>query len=138
MRRPAGVRLKIPKSIAWIGADVAIGLGLFCLIVGLVGTERVTAPAAPFSDLLAISVNAAEITKLPGESEAIARAAGLVKSAVPVTTESSSLIRFTDQKTAMWMLAAIFSAVFAFNLAFLRHLRRQHAPVRVRHRRRGR
>lgn len=128
----------IPKHIAAAAADTAVGLGLFCLIVSLVGAEPAGPAAAPFSDLVAISANAAEIAKMPDDPAAAARAASVVKSAVPVTHESDNLFRFTDQRTAMWMLAAIFSGVFAFNLTFLRHLRRQHAPARPRHRRRVR
>jgi hypothetical protein len=124
----------IPKHIAAAGADVAIGLGLFCFIVSLVGAEPGGRAATPLSDLVAISANAAEIARMPDQPAAAAQAAEVVKSAVPVTQEASSLFRFTDQKTAMWMLAAIFSALFAFNLTLLRHLKRQHAPSRPRRR----
>lgn len=128
----------IPKHIAAAVADTAVGLGLFCLIVSLVGAEPAGPAVAPFSDLVAISANAAEIARMPANPAAAAQAASVVNSAVPVTRESSSLFRFTDQKTAMWMLAVIFSGLFAFNLTFLRHLRRQHAPARPRQWRRGR
>ncbi|MCV0369757.1 MULTISPECIES: hypothetical protein [Filomicrobium] len=108
---------------------------MFCLIVSLVGAEP--GPAVPqFSDLIAISANASEIGKVPDQAQAAAKAAEVVKVALPVTqSKASSLLLFVDQRTAMWMLAAIFSGIFAFNLTFLRYLRRQHAPVRI-HRRR--
>ena len=54
----------------------------------------------------------------------------MVKSAVPVPRSSAdSVFRNTTGPSAMWMLGLVFAMLFAFNLAFFRHLRMQYARV---------
>ena len=58
-------------------------------------------------------------------------AAAVVATAVPVPHSATvSGLRSTTRDTAYVLLAAIFSALVAFNLAFFRHLRREYASPR--------
>lgn len=123
-------KAKLPKLIFRTGVDFCIGLVVFGAFALAMNSGTGSASPSQFNDLLSISANAAELTTAPDNSKAVAEAAQMVKSVVPVPLSSAdSVFRNTTGPSAMWMLGLVFAMLFAFNLAFFRHLRMQYARV---------
>ena len=62
---------------------------------------------------------------------AVLIAAAMAATTIPAHSESGVTgLRQADRKSAFLLLGAIFSALMALNLAFIRHLRREYASPR--------
>ncbi len=123
-------KASLPKLVLRTGADFCIGLIVFGAFALAMNSGTGSASPSQFNDLLSISANAAELTTAPDNSKAVVEAAQMVKSAVPVPLSSAdSVFRNTTGPSAMWMLGLVFAMLFAFNLAFFRHLRMQYAKT---------
>jgi len=126
MFRTARLRL-IARTIA----DACIGLFLFAGFAVAVGVyERNVDTAYRLSDLLQVSASAGDFFKFSIDDSPLI-AAAVVATAVPVPQAHV----FAGPPTipadmALGLLAAIFSAIVALNLAFFRHLHRVHASPR--------
>lgn len=106
-------------------AFVGFGLVAFTLL------SNTSAPAGPIRmDLAALAPDLSAITT-PSRYIAPQTAALAVKAAVPMLSNGlDASFQRTTPATAIFLLAAIFSAAIAFTLAMLRHLRRVHAVPR--------
>ena len=126
MFRTARLRL-IARTIA----DACIGLFLFAGFAVAVGVyERNVDTAYRLSDLLQVSASAGDFFKFSIDDSPFI-AAAVVATAVPVP--QSAVFAGpppVPADMALGMLAAIFSAIVALNLAFFRHLRRVYASPR--------
>jgi hypothetical protein len=117
-------------------ADALIGLVLFAMFATAVGAYQRAAVANRLDDLLAVSSSAGDLFRFSPDAGPLL-AAAVVATAVPVQHHSvehhirnlHSLHR-SSHHAAYALLAGIFSALVAFNLAFLRHLRREYASPR--------
>lgn len=112
-------------------ADALIGLVLFVTFAFAIGTyERTSVATQRLGDILAVSSNAGDLLKFSLQDSPLI-AAAVVATAVPVPHSGamSGLPRTTGHM-AFLLLAGIFSALVAFNLAFFRHLRREYASPR--------
>ena len=109
--------------------DALIGLVLFVAFACAVGAYESRSPATHrLGDIL--SVSAGDLLKFSLDDSPLI-AAAVVATAVPVPHSGPvSGLRNTPRDTAYVLLAAIFSALVAFNLAFFRHLRREYASPR--------
>lgn len=115
-----------------IALDFGIGFVLFVCFSALVAGEF---ERAPLSGVLTgewarnagvIGTVAADVVTVSLAMEPHADAAGTVKSLLPVpSTSGNPFLTGLSAPVAMAMLAAVFSALFAFNLAFFRHLARR-------------
>jgi hypothetical protein len=115
-------------------ADVLIGLVLFVTFSTAIGAfERASAAKHRLGDLLAVSSGAGDLLKLSLDDTPLL-AAAVVATAVPVQHRSVenhlSHMHSSHRDAAYVLLASIFSALVAFNLAFFRHLRRAYASPR--------
>ena len=112
-------------------ADVCIGLILFVsFALAISAHQRTSAATHRLGGLLSISSSAGELLKFSIDDSPLI-AAAVVATAVPVPHSSPVTgLRNTTRDTAYVLLAAIFSALVAFNLAFFRHLRREYASPR--------
>jgi hypothetical protein len=112
-------------------ADALIGLVLFFAFAFAIGTyERTSVVTQRMGDILSVSSGAGDFLQFSLKDSPLIAAA--VATAVP-TSHSSAMsagLRHTPRPTAFALLAGIFSALVAFNLAFLRHLRREYASPR--------
>lgn len=103
-------------------ADVIAGLAVFVFIVS-VATPNCSTAAAQTADLIALSATAGEATSDLVRDPA-ATAASVAAIAVPtLPTTGSGMFSQPNQGIALILLAAVCSAMVAFNLAFFRHLR---------------
>lgn len=128
-RRTQGLPQIRPRRIM---LDFLIGLALFAgftaLIVGdqdnrafgdLIGGEWTL-------DSIVIGAVAADVVTVSLTSAPHMDAAQAVKSLLPApSAPESSFLTGISAPVGMAMLAAVFSALFAFNLAFVRHLTRR-------------
>ena len=113
-------------------ADALIGLILFVAFALAIGAyERTSAATHRLGGLLSVSSSAGDLLKFSLDDSPLI-AAAVVATAVPVPHRSavSRLRHTTQQDGAIVLLAGIFSALVAFNLAFFRHLRREYASPR--------
>lgn len=110
-------------------ADALIGLVLFVAFAFAVGAyESHSSATHRLSGIL--SVSAGDLLKFSLDDSPLI-AAAVVATAVPVPHSAGvSGLRSTSRDTAYVLLAGIFSALVAFNLAFFRHLRREYASPR--------
>ncbi len=121
-------KANLPKLVLRTSVDFCIGLIVFAAFALAMNSGTGSTSPSQFNDLLSISANAAELTAAPDNRKAVMEAAQMVKSAVPVPPSSAdSVFRNTTGPNAMWMLGLVFAMLFAFNLAFFRHLRMQYA-----------
>jgi len=113
-------------------ADACIGLILFSTFVLAVGAfERNSAATHRLGGLLAASSSASDLLKFSlNDSPLIA--AAMVATAVPVPQTAAFTAPRPTMKgaAAILLLGGIFSGIVAFNLAFIRHLRREYASPR--------
>jgi hypothetical protein len=107
------------RLIARTAFDAAAGLVVFFLIALLAGASAGSADGlARFGNPLPLSA----------DGPAPAEAAPPVQTAPPLPPSGvSKLLAGPGRGTAFYLLAAVFSALVAFNLAFFRHLRRVYA-----------
>jgi len=111
-------------------ADALIGLMLFLAFAFAVGTyERTSTATHHLGDILAVSSSAGDLLKFSLDDSPLI-AAAVVATAVPVTHSGASGLPRTPKHLAIVLLAGIFSALVALNLAFFRHLRREYASPR--------
>ncbi|HWK38771.1 MAG TPA: hypothetical protein VNR88_07630 [Hyphomicrobium sp.] len=119
------------RLIARTAADACIGLILFAGFAVAVGFyEHNVDTTYRLSDLLPVSASAGDLFKFSIDDSPLI-AAAVVATAVPVPQPpifGGPPPIPTDM--ALGMLAAIFSAIVALNLAFFRHLRREYASPR--------
>lgn len=108
------------RQVRRFAADVIAGLALFVFIVSVATPER--SAAAPLTaDIVALSATAGEATS-DLVRDPTATAASVAAIAVPAIHGAGTFPQ-PDQRLALILLAAVFSAMAAFNLAFFRHLR---------------
>jgi hypothetical protein len=107
--------LRLPRMVR----DFLIGLMLFCGIVGVT-------TCASLSNTSFFS-GAAEAGQYTMPSDAMTLVASDFK---PNFTPLTRIARSTEQTQGLLILGLVFSAMVAFNLAFLRHLRRVYASPR--------
>jgi len=119
------------KLIVRTVADACIGLVLFASFAVAVGLYEHNVDATyRLSDLLPVSASAGDFFKFSIDDSPFI-AAAVVATAVPVP--QSAVFAGpppVPADMALGMLAAIFSAIVALNLAFFRHLRRVYASPR--------
>jgi hypothetical protein len=123
-RRPTRIALRL-------GADALIGLALFLVFTVAIGAEQRAAVAQHrLGDILAVSSSAGDLLKFSLDDSPLI-AAAVVATAVPVPhADAARGLPRTPRQTAFVLLAGIFSALVAMNLAFFRHLRRVYASPR--------
>ncbi len=109
--------------------DAAAGLAAFVVLVALVYPDGAAAIAIGSSDKSVISSGVQPTIKADAAHPPHATT---VKAAAHLPHRPSlTMFQRTDKQTALILMAAVFSALVAFNLAFFRHLRRLYArPVR--------
>lgn len=119
------------RAILRIAADSLIGLVLFVVFAFAVGAyESHSTATHRLGGILAVSASAGELLKYSLDDSPLI-AAAVVATAVPVPHSGTiSRLHNTPRDTAYLLLAVIFSALVAFNLAFFRHLRREYASPR--------
>jgi hypothetical protein len=112
-------------------ADVCVGLILFLTFALAVSAyERSSAATHRLGGLLAVSSSAGDLLKFSLDDSPLI-AAAVVATAVPVPqTAILNAPRHTSRGAAWVLLGCVFSGMVAFNLAFLRHLRREYASPR--------
>jgi hypothetical protein len=117
------------RAVRRILADACIGLVLFLTLALAHGAyERAAVVTHRLGDILAVSSSAGDLLKFPlNDSPLIA--AAVVATAIPVP-RSGPKQHHPSRHTALLLLAAMFSGLVAFNLAFFRHLRREYASPR--------
>ncbi len=119
------------RLILRTSADAMIGLVLFLTFaLAISAYERTSVATHRLGDILSVSSNAGDLLKFSLDGSPLI-AAAVVATAVPVPHSGSEdrLPRISGA-TAFLLLAGIFSALVAFNLAFFRHLRREYASPR--------
>jgi len=127
------VRGSVYRTIRRSALDAGIGLAIFLALAAAITFEKSSVAPPQFSDLISMSANAAEFAQAPGNEGVAEKAAGIVKSAVPIPpSPADGVFRNTTGTTAMALMAGIFSLLFAFNVAFFRHLRQHYSTSRVR------
>lgn len=111
--------------------DALIGLVLFLTFaLAISAYERTSVATHRLSDLLTASSSAGDLLKFSLDDSPLI-AAAVVATAVPVPhTGVENRLPRTSGPVAFALLAGIFSALVAFNLAFLRHLHREYASPR--------
>jgi hypothetical protein len=112
-------------------ADVCVGLILFITFaLAVTAYERTSAATHRLGGLLAVSSSAGDLLKFSLDDSPLI-AAAVVATAIPVPqTAAFSAPRQAPRGAAWLLLALVFSGMVAFNLAFLRHLRREYASPR--------
>jgi hypothetical protein len=126
--------LTMPRSLQLTvraTADVLIGLALFAAFAYAIGVnERTSLAKHHLGDILTVSSSAGDLFKFSLDDSPLI-AAAVVATAVPVPRSGAEpATPHTPRETAFMLLAAIFSALVALNLAFFRHLRREYASPR--------
>jgi hypothetical protein len=121
-----------PRPVRRAAADAVLGLTLFVAFAfGLMGAPNL-------SDLThSTQATAAEMAKVAAFTGPLATESQFEKAAIRpailVTVKPDIAAATVNQPAAFSLLAAVFAALFAFNLAFFRHLRRVYAvPARPR------
>jgi len=119
------------RTVLRFAVDALIGLVLFLAFAFAVGAYESHATATHrLGGILSMSSSAGDLLKFSLDDSPLL-AAAVVATAVPVPhTDTISGAHATTRDTAYLLLAGIFSALVAFNLAFFRHLRREYASPR--------
>jgi hypothetical protein len=119
------------RKILRTAGDALIGLVLFLTFaLAISAYERTSVATHRLGDILAVSSSAGDLLKFSLEDSPLI-AAAVVATAIPVPhSGAASRLPRTTGPTAFLLLAGIFSALVAFNLAFFRHLRREYASPR--------
>ena len=110
--------------------DALIGLALFLMFAFAIGSYGKSSVAKHrLGDILAVSSSAGDLLKFSLDDSPLI-AVALVATAVPLPHAGEDALRHIPRQAALVLLASIFSALVAFNLAFFRHLRREYASPR--------
>lgn len=118
------------KLVLRTTADALMGLVVFAAVAFSVGAyERTTVATHHLGDILAVSSSAGDFLKFSLDDSPLI-AAAVVATAVPMPHAAAVTSLRTPPDTAFLLLAGIFSALVALNLAFFRHLRREYASPR--------
>ena len=119
-QRAAGKRLR--RALL----DAAIGFAAFALMsIIAFGGDSHAGPTGIFTRPFNMALETA-MGALQPQPVAAQRAAPSAPGSAPL--QDGPIFRSTSRTMALGVLAAVFSALVAFNLAFLRHLRRVYAP----------
>jgi hypothetical protein len=112
------------RTIRRFAADAMVGLALFVFLVSVTAPDRSSA-APQLRDLMALSAQAGEGT---GEltRDPATMVASVASVAVPQSLPGANM-RGNNHRLSLVVLAAVFSSMAAFNLAFFRHLRHVNA-----------
>lgn len=119
------------RTVLRTARDALIGLVLFLTFaLAISAYDRTSVATHRLTDILAVSSNAGDLLKFSLQDSPLI-AAAVVATAVPAPRSGASVaLPRTSRHTAFLLLAGIFSALVAFNLAFFRHLRREYASPR--------
>jgi hypothetical protein len=119
------------RMILRTAGDAFIGLVLFLTFaLAISAYERTSVATHRLGDILAVSSSAGELLKFSLDDSPLI-AAAVVATAVPVPRSGTAAhLPRTTGPAAFLLLAGVFSALVAFNLAFFRHLRREYASPR--------
>ena len=119
------------RMILRTAGDAMLGLVLFLMFaLAISAYERTSIATHRLGDILAVSSSAGDLLKFSLDGSPLI-AAAVVATAVPVPhSGAENRLPRTNGATAFLLLAGIFSALVAFNLAFFRHLRREYASPR--------
>lgn len=107
-------------------ADAVIGLALFLLVAGLLAGTRYG--EVRLTDLYPSQALAAYVPSTDAGTRWAQPTSQIVPLAM-VTSYPGQVFRNTDRTTAFIVLSAVFSLLFAGNVALFRHLRAQYAPA---------
>lgn len=121
------------KTLRRAALDAGIGLTLFLsLAFGLL-------EASDFGFTGSNPAEAAEISRIAASTDlsTFISPVELAAAKQPISSDQTSLAAAPD-RGAVFLLAAVFAALFSFNLAFFRHLRRVYAKPRHTRVQRGR
>lgn len=118
-----------PKPMRRAAADAVLGLSLFLAFAfGLLGSPSLT-------DFTSSQASAAEMARVAAFTgplvHATAAETAAAKPAILVSARAD-LLSGPGRTTAVLLLAGVFTILFAFNLAFFRHLRQVYASPRRR------
>ena len=105
--------------------DVTIGLGVFIAFAGVISG------IPSLSDLVSVPAEAGELAKAAAHSVTLSSPVVIetkVAAAPSFMVEASA--KEPGRALALMLLAGVFTALFAFNLAFFRHLSRAYASPR--------
>lgn len=115
--------------------DGAIALAAFVAVAAAIGWSATPASPMGATDVLAASGNSAELVRA---DQFAASTAAAVRAALPMPQlEAGGVMQQIGPNQGVIILGLAFTAIIAFNLAFLRHLRRVYASPRHGGRRRG-
>jgi len=119
------------RTILRTAGDAFIGLVLFMTFaLAISAYERTSVATHRLGDILAVSSSAGELLTFSLDDSPLI-AAAVVATAVPVPhSGTAGRLPRTTGPAAFLLLAGVFSALVAFNLAFFRHLRREYASPR--------
>ncbi|MGQ0671921.1 MAG: hypothetical protein ACT4N2_03445 [Hyphomicrobium sp.] len=123
----AKTRAATAKPVHRVAADAGLGLVLFvAFAIGLLG-------APSFSDMLtggqARAADLARVAAFTGPTLPSAIEPAAVRPAILISTRGG-LQAQSSSTSAIALLAGVFAVLFAFNLAFFRHLRRVYVTPR--------
>lgn len=108
--------------------DGAIALAAFVAVAAAVGWSATPARPMGATDVLAASGNSAELVRADQFAASMAAA---VRAALPMPQlEAGGVMQQIGPSQGVIILGLAFTAIIAFNLAFLRHLRRVYASPR--------
>jgi hypothetical protein len=111
-----------------IAVDVIVGLVVFAVLAFVAIRDDQTRASSRLSDFFSIGALAHDLAKAGPATHA---ASPVVQTIVATTHKTHEPLERRAHRTAVLiLLAAVFSALFAFNLAFFRHLRRAYTSPR--------
>lgn len=115
--------------------DGTVALATFLAVAAAVGWSATPARPMGATDVLAASGNSAQLVRADHFAQSTAAA---VRTTLPMPQlEASGVMQQIGRSQGVIILGLAFTAIIAFNLAFLRHLRRVYASPRRGGRRRG-
>lgn len=120
-------RMNVPRHpVAQTIRDFLFGLVLFAGLSLAVVFDQGSNLGERFASGLTPSALAGDLTVSSLSAQTHADAAAAVKTALPMTLSTGdAVLTRTSPQLAMVLLAAVFSALVAFNFAFFRHLKRR-------------
>lgn len=111
--------------------DALFGLALFVIFAFAISAyNRTSITAYPLTDILALSSSAGDLIKFSLKDSPLIATAVIATAAPAPRVRATRSLPPTPPQPAFVLLAGIFSALVAFNLAFFRHLRREYASPR--------
>jgi len=120
-----GSRQMPAREIRLIARDAVAAFVVLTVVASSIGGE--TSHAAPTGTFAREAPAGAARSNASAPLFEPAAAVGHRVSEPPYAEMHQPLFQGTSRRTALFLLAAVFSAVVAFNLAFLRHLARVHS-----------